>query len=345
MKAVILAAGRGRRLLPLSAGRPKPALPIAGVSLLARGVRALRAAGVGEIAVVTSPAHETELREATRQEGPLTFLHQHEPRGTGHAALTARDFFAGEAGVVYLGDNLFADPLGPLLSALDGADAVLAVKQVPDPRAYGVATVREGWLTGLHEKPAEPLSDLAACGVFAFQPHVLDEVARLPASERGEIEFPQALARVVAGGGRVRAVPLGGYWADAGTPHDLLTAGAHVLAGLSPRVDGEVEGSTLSGTVVVEAGAEVHGSHVTGPVWIGPGARVRGCVLGPNVSVGPDAVLEGATLRDSLIDEGARVLHPSRPLAHAVIGRRATVTAPTGDGVQLALGDYSVLRV
>lgn len=345
MKGVILAAGRGSRLFPVSAGRPKPAVPVAGVPIVARAVRALRTAGAGEIAVVTSPAHEDALRQATQGEGPLTFLHQVQPHGTGHAVLIARAFLEGGPALLYLGDNLFSDALTPLAHALRDADAVLAVKRVPDPSAYGVAVVRGGLLTHLHEKPRQPQSDLAACGVFAFHAHVLDEVAQLTPSERGEIEFPQALLRVIAAGGRVRAVPLPGFWSDAGTPADLLAASTHFLAGLAPRVDGEVRDSTLSGPVVVEAGARVERSTLSGPVLIGAGATVRGSTLGPSVSIGPGAWIEGATLRDALIDEEAEILCPTRPLVRAVIGRRARVGPPTGAGLQVVVGDYSVLRV
>ncbi|WP_034385867.1 sugar phosphate nucleotidyltransferase [Deinococcus sp. YIM 77859] len=345
MKGVILAAGRGSRLLPLSAGRPKPAVPVAGVPIIARAVRALRAAGVEEIAVVASPAGEAALREATRGEGPLTFVRQEEPRGTGHAVLAARAFLEGSPALLYLGDNLFADPLRPLVEALGDADAALGVKQVPDPSAYGVAVVQGDFLTRLDEKPRRPPSDLAACGVFAFHPHVLGEVAALEPSERGEIEFPQALLRVVAAGGRVRAVPFGGFWSDAGTPADLLTASAHFLSTLTPRLEGDVRESCLSGPVVIEAGATVEDCTLTGPVLIGAGASVRGSRLGPNVSVGPRARVEDATLVDTLIDEHATVCRPTRPLVRAVIGRRATVTATTSSGPQLVVGDHSVVRV
>ncbi|GBF07236.1 nucleotidyl transferase [Deinococcus aerius] len=345
MKGVILAAGRGSRLLPVSAGRPKHAVPIAGVPIITRAVRALRAAGVEEVAVVTSPAAEAHLRAATREEGPLTFLRQEEPRGTGHAVLAAREFLGGSPALLYLGDNLFADTLTPLREALDGADAALGVKRVPDPSAYGVATVQGGLLTRLDEKPRRPASDLAACGVFAFHPHVLDEVARLGPSERGEIEFPQALLRVIAAGGRVRAVPFAGFWSDAGTPADLLTASAHFLGGLRPRTEGTVRGSALTGPVVIEEGATVEDSSLTGPVLIQTGATVRGCTLGPHVSIGPHARVEEARLSDTLIDEYATVLRPARPLVRAVIGRHATVTAPSDAGPQVVVGDYSVLRL
>ena len=150
---------------------------------------------------------------------------------------------------------------------------------------------------------------------------------------------------MIRAGGRVRAVAFAGFWSDAGTPRDLLTASAHFLAALPPRVDGDVSGSQLSGAVVVEPGATVRGCTLTGPVWIGPGARVTDSVLGPNVSVGPHARVEGATLSDALIDEHATVRSPSRPLVRAVVGRWATVTAPTEAGLQVAVGDYSVLRV
>ena len=106
MKGVILAAGRGSRLFPVSAGRPKHALPIAGVPIIARAVRAVREAGVKEVAVVTSPSNEAALREATRDEGPLTFLRQEEPRGTGDAVLAARAFLEGSPALLYLGDRV-----------------------------------------------------------------------------------------------------------------------------------------------------------------------------------------------------------------------------------------------
>ncbi|TDE86339.1 nucleotidyl transferase [Deinococcus sp. S9] len=345
MKGVILAAGRGSRLFPVSAGRPKHAVPIAGVPIIAWAVRAVREAGVEEVAVVTSSNNEAALREATRDEGPLTFLRQEEPRGTGDAVLAARAFLEGSPALLYLGDNLFADPLTPLTEALQDADAALGVKQVPDPSAYGVAAVRDNLLTDLDEKPAAPASDLAACGVFAFHPHVLEEVARLEPSVRGEIEFPQALLRVIAAGGRVRAVTFPGFWSDAGTPADLLSASAHFLSKLAPRVDGEVRRSSLSGPVVIEAGATVEDSLLVGPVLIGAGASVRGSTVGPNVSVGPQARLEGATLSDTLIDEAATVRSPTRPLVRTVVGRRATITAPSASGLQIVVGDYSVVRV
>lgn len=345
MKGVILAAGRGSRLFPVSAGRPKHTVPIAGVPIIARAVRALRDAGVEEVAVVASPSSEAALREATRDEGPLTFLRQEEPRGTGHAVLAARAFLEGNPALLYLGDNLFADTLTPLTEALQDADAALGVKRVPDPGAYGVAAVQNNLLTGLDEKPAHPTSNLAACGVFAFHPHVLEEVARLEPSVRGEIEFPQALLRVIAAGGRVRAVPFGGFWSDAGTPADLLTASAHFLGNLVPRVDGEVRRSSLSGPVVIEAGAIVEDSTLVGPVLVGAGASVRASTLGPNVSIGPQARIEGAAVSDTLIDEAATVHAPTRPLVRTVVGRWATVTAPSPSGLQIVVGDHSVVRV
>ena len=101
----------------------------------------------------------------------------------------------------------------------------------------------------------------------------------------------------------------------------------------------------MSGGVVIEPGAVVEHSTLTGPVLIGTGATVRHSALGPNVSVGPHARIEGAALSDSLIDEGAQVLSPSRPLTRAVIGRRAVVGPPTESGLQIVVGDHSVLRV
>lgn len=345
MKGLILAAGRGSRLLPVSATRPKHALPIAGVPIIRRAVYALRDAGIHDIAIVTSASSEADLRDATLGSGHLTFIRQAEALGTGDAVLCARDFLENQPTLLYLGDNLFEDSLRPVVLGLPGTDAVIGVKQVSNPQAYGVAIVEKGQLRRLVEKPRHPESNLAACGVFAFAPQLLDHLAELAPSERGEVEFPMALTSVLAAGGRVRAVEFKGFWSDAGAPADLLSANAYFLSRLASRTDGRVSGNTTSGPVVIEAGAVVEDSVLRGPVWIGPHATVRGSTLGPNVSVGPHARVNGATVSASLIDEFAHILHPSRPLRNAVVGRHAVVTAPSDAGLQLVIGDRSVVRL
>ncbi|WP_309570164.1 sugar phosphate nucleotidyltransferase, partial [Deinococcus sp.] len=194
MNGLILAAGRGSRLLPVSATRPKHAVPVAGVPIIARAVQALRQAGIERIGLVVSPASEQDLRDATQELGHIQFITQGDALGTGHAVLAAREFLGNRPTLLYLGDNLFQNSLRPLYEALEaGADAVIGVKRVPNPQAYGVAVVEDGRLLRLVEKPVHPESDLAACGVFAFRPELMDDVAALLPSERGELEFPQAI--------------------------------------------------------------------------------------------------------------------------------------------------------
>ncbi|ALW89815.1 sugar phosphate nucleotidyltransferase [Deinococcus actinosclerus] len=345
MKGLILAAGRGSRLLPISATRPKHAVPVAGVPIIARGVQALRDAGVQDIGIVTSPSSEQDLRDATQHSGHLTFIRQYDPLGTGHAVLTARHFLEGSPTLLYLGDNLFEDSLSPMIGALRYGDAAIGVKEVPNPQAYGVAVVKAGRLLRLVEKPRTPESNLASCGVFSFKPGLIDLLEDLPHSTRGEIEFPQALTALLAQGGQVRAVEFQGFWSDAGAPDDLLSANTHYLRGLSPRVEGRVERSALQGPVVIEAGALVEDSVIQGPVWIGPHAVVRGATLGPFVSVGAHARVDSAQVSGALIDEFARVLHPTRPIHRSLIGRHALVTAPSDTGLQMVIGDRSVMRM
>ncbi|WP_022799780.1 sugar phosphate nucleotidyltransferase [Deinococcus ficus] len=345
MKGLILAAGRGSRLLPVSATRPKHTVNVAGVPIIVRAVRALREAGAEDIGIVTSSSSETELRDVTLGSGHLTFIRQPEALGTGQAVLCAREFLEGQDTLLYLGDNLFEDSLRPVRAALREADAVIGVKQVPDPQLFGVAVVEGGLLRGLVEKPSQPAGNLAACGVFAFRPGVLDAVAALEPSVRGEIEFPQALLSVIAAGGRVRAVEFGGFWSDAGTPGDLLRANAHYLSQLTPCMDGTLENSELSGLVVVEPGARVQNSRVTGPVWIGPHAVLRDSEVGPYTSVGRHALLSHTRIQGSMVDDFARVHAPTRLLERSIIGRHAVVGAPSDVGLQLVIGDRSVARL
>ena len=345
MKGLILAAGRGSRLLPISATRAKHAVPVAGVPIIARAVQSLRDAGIHDIGIVCSPSSETDLRDATQHSGHLTFIRQREALGTGHAVLSARAFLEREPTLLYLGDNLFEDRLTPLIGTLRDADAVIGVKQVPNPQAYGVAVVKNGRLLRLVEKPRKPESNLAACGVFSFRPALLEYVQDLLPSDRGEIEFPQALSALMAQGGQVRAVEFTGFWSDAGAPDDLLTANLHFLSHLQPRIEGRVDRSVVSGPVVIEAGAAVEDSVITGPVWIGPHALVRGATIGPGVSIGAHARVDSARVHASLIDDFARILHPTQPIVRSLIGRHALVTAPSDTGLQMVIGDRSVMRM
>ncbi|QSW98252.1 bifunctional sugar-1-phosphate nucleotidylyltransferase/acetyltransferase [Haloterrigena alkaliphila] len=316
MKAVVLAAGQGTRIRPLSDSVPKPMLPVADRPLVAHTIDAAIDAGADEIVLVIGYEGET-VRDYFGDEyrgTPISYAVQTEQAGTAHAVATARDHIDGPFAVLN-GDNLY-DPAA-VERLFDDCPAVCAV-EVEEPRNYGVLSTDGGTVTGIVEKPADPPTNLANAGAYAF-PEEAREWLEVSESERGEHEITDVLATVI-GAFDVTPVTLE-RWLDVGRPWELLEANEWKLGELDGRVDGEVsEDAHLEGDVVVEEGATVKpGVVIEGPALIRSGA-----------TVGPNAYVRGATL----VDEDAEVGHAVE-VKNSVIGPDSSVShlSYVGDSV------------
>ncbi|GLV48512.1 glucose-1-phosphate thymidylyltransferase [Thermus sp. LT1-2-5] len=347
MKGLILAAGRGTRLRPLTHTRPKPVIRVAGRPIIHYAVENLREAGVEEIGVVVSPETEKDIREALSGY-PVRYVLQEEPQGLAHAVAVARDFLGDSPFVLYLGDNLFQKGIGRFLEAFrDGASAVLALVRVEDPRQFGVAVLEGDRVVRLLEKPQDPPSDLAVAGVYVFTPEVLEVIQDLKPSARGEYEITDAIQGLIDRGRRVVGVEVTGWWKDTGRPKDLLDANRLLLEELSPRVEGEVEGSELTGRVVVEKGAKVVGSTIIGPAFIGEGALVEGAYVGPFTSLGPGAKVVRSEVEYSILEDHAVLEDVALRLQESILGVGAKVQSRNGlpRAHRLILGDLSQVEL
>jgi bifunctional UDP-N-acetylglucosamine pyrophosphorylase/glucosamine-1-phosphate N-acetyltransferase len=310
MQTVVLAAGEGTRMRPLTETVPKPMLPVADRPLCAHTADAAVEAGASELVfVVGYEADAVRSFFGDEYRGvPVSFAVQEEQLGTAHAVLAARDHLE-EDFVVLNGDNLY-DParIGALFEAAPAIGAI----EVEDPRNYGVLSTDGDRITGIVEKPADPPSNLANAGAYAF-PAEAREWLDVEKSERGEYEITDVVARVIDEYG-VTSVTLS-RWLDVGRPWELLEANEWKLGDLDRRVDGEVRGDAeLRGDVVVEEGAVIEpGVVIEGPVLvrssaeIGPNAYVRGATL-----VGEDCHIgHGVELKNSVVMAGANVPHLS----------------------------------
>jgi len=352
MKGLILAAGWGTRLRPLTYARPKPAIRVAGRPIIAYAVDNLREAGVTEIGVVVSPTTREGIAAALREtfgDEPFTLILQEDPQGLAHAVAVARDWLGEAPFVLYLGDNLFERGIVRVVEAFrkERPAAALALAEVEDPRQFGVAVVEDGRIVRLVEKPKDPPSHHAVAGVYAFSPEIHEVIAELEPSARGEYEITDAIQGLIDRGREVLGVPVEGWWKDTGRPGDLLEANRLLLSALSRRVEGEVEGSVIRGEVVIEPGAKVVRSEVMGPALISAGAEVVGAYVGPYTSVGPEAVVRDAEVDYSILEarsrvEGTRVFgsilgveaevvaHQERPrTSRLILGDRSRVELPS----------------
>ena len=234
--AVLLAAGRGKRLGDLTADTPKPLLDIAGSPLISHIVDAFVGAGLANFVVVTGYRSEQieQWAKTYSRNNPgikIAAVRQPELNGTGGAMLAAQKHLAGEARFVFgWGDILMDRANYPRFihhARVDEYDLLLAVNRVKDPfQGAAVYVNKEMRVERLDEKPAAGTAktEWNNAGLFATGPMIFDYVAKLEASARGEIEIPVAIAKMIADGRVVRAVDVRGFWSDVGTPEDLENA-------------------------------------------------------------------------------------------------------------------------
>jgi len=282
MQAVVLAAGQGTRMRPLTEQTPKPMLPVADRPLVAHTADAAIAAGADElIFVVGYEADTVRAYFGDEYRGtPVSFAVQESQEGTADAVAAARDHIDGPFAVLN-GDNLYDE--ASLAALFDQAPSVAAYR-VPDPSNYGVLSTDGDVVTDIVEKPSDPPTELANAGAYVF-PVAARDWLDVPESDRGEREITDVLARVVDERS-VTAVEVD-RWLDVGRPWELLAANEWKLGELEREIEGEVaDGATLRGEVVVEDGAVVE-----------PGVVVEGpALLRSGATVGPNAYVRGATL-------------------------------------------------
>ena len=292
MQIVILAAGEGTRMRPLTETVPKPMLPVADRPLCAHTADAAVAAGASELVFVVgyeADAVREYFGDAYRGV-PVAYAIQAEQLGTAHAVEQTLDHVDG-AFAVLNGDDIYDE--AAIEALFDGGPAVGAYA-VEDPRPYGVFSLDGDAVTGVVEKPDDPPSNRVNVGAYQFPAEAAGWFSDVRMSERGEYEITDVVERLIAER-EVRAVPVE-RWLGVGRPWELLAANEWKLGELDRRVDGDVRGNAeLRGDIVVEAGATVEpGVVIEGPVLIRSGAEV-----------GPNAYVRGATH----VGEGCRVGH------------------------------------
>jgi len=327
MQAVVLAAGQGTRMRPLTDHTPKPMLPVADRPLVAHTADTAIQAGADELIFVVGYEAEAVRSYFGDEYGgvPVSFAVQEEQLGTADAVAAAKEHLEGPFAVLN-GDNLYD---AESLSGLFDAAPSVAAYRVDDPTSYGVLSTEGDTITGIVEKPDDPPTDLANAGAYVFPAEARDWLD-VPLSDRGEREITDVLARVIEES-TVTAVEVD-RWLDVGRPWELLEANEWKLGQLDRRLDGEVRGDAdLRGEVVVEAGAVIEpGVVIEGPALVrsgahvGPNAYIRGAtLLGEDTHVG-----HGVELKNTVLMADSNVPHVSY-VGDSVIGREVNFGAGT----------------
>ncbi|EMA08279.1 bifunctional sugar-1-phosphate nucleotidylyltransferase/acetyltransferase [Haloferax denitrificans] len=330
MQTILLAAGQGTRMRPLTEQRAKPMLPVVDKPLAAHTATTAVNAGASRLIIVVGYESEA-VREYFGDEYagvPVDYAVQSEQRGTADAVRAAEPQLDDGPFAVLNGDALYDE--ASLTQLFENAPAVGSYR-VDDPTQYGVLYTDEDdtRATGVIEKPADPPSNLINTGAYVF-PAAAQSWLEVGESERGELELTDVLERACTET-TVSAVPFE-RWLDVGRPWELLEANEWKLEGVSRSLDGEIhEDANIRGNVVVEEGATVDaGVVIEGPALIregatvGPNAYVRGhTLIARNATVG-----HSVEVKNSILMDGATVGHLSY-VGDSILGRDVNFGANT----------------
>lgn len=326
MRAMVLAAGLGTRLRPLTYEITKPMVPVLDRPVMEHILELLSRHSFEEV-IANLHYFPDMIRDYFGER--ISYSYEQELLGTAGGVRACSDFFGDQAFLVISGDALTDIDLGALAArhAQAGGIATLAVKQVADTREYGVVLHdRDGRVTGFQEKPSpeEALSDLGNCGIYMFDPTIFDYFPERPFADWAQDVFPTLLANDVP----FHVHEVREYWNDIGSlselregTFDALRGELHlqiegeevspgvIVAGASPlREDTQIEGAVWIGHDV-QIGA---GVRLTGPLVLGDGANVadraqlRSCIVFPGTDVAAESILIGAIAAHSGILESLR---------------------------------------
>lgn len=332
MNIIIPMAGIGKRLRPHTLTIPKPLIPVAGkpiVQHLVEDIAALVPDELEQIVFVTGrfgkdvEEHLLAVAKSLGASGKIAY--QDEALGTAHAIWCAREALKGKT-IVAFADTLFrAD-----FKLDDSKDGVLWVKQIPNPKAFGVVKVdAAGAITDFVEKPETFVSDLAMIGIYYFKrgEELAEEIEYLMDNKiikGGEYQLPDALRRMtekgkVFGPGEVDA------WMDCGNPAATIETNAEVLAHKYPESK-------------VSEDAKIENSVVIPPCFIGAKVEIKNAVIGPHVSVGSGTRISDARISRTIIQNQTFIKNTI--VENSMIGNFAKVEF---NPQQLSVGDYNVL--
>lgn len=326
LTAIIPAAGVGTRLRPHTHSRPKALLPVAGKPVLGHILDQLVAVGVDRLVLVLGYLGEqiSEWVATAYPDLALDSVHQAKRLGLGHAIFQALEQARDGKGVregrglIVLGDTIVQADLAGLLAAPGNG---MGVREVADPRRFGVAVTEGERIVDLEEKPAEPRSNLALVGLYAFRDlgilHAgLESIIAAGRRTRGEYQLTDALQWMIDRGEQLSPFNIDD-WFDVGNAETWLETNQALLAG-------------------APAPAPREGVVFHPPVHVPASARLAHCEIGPNVSLGERAAILNSRIENSVVGDDTHVTD-SR-VAASLIGAHSRVEHFSG---RLNIGDHS----
>ncbi len=339
MKAIILTAGEGTRMRPLTVTKPKTMLQVGGKPILQYNVESLRDAGIKDVTLVVGYREEIikdHFRNGADFGVNINYVTQKERLGTAHAIGSTRGIVEGS--FIILNGDIIVDPI--LIKDLidkyqtENARSVLVLTEVDDPSSFGVVELDEDRITNIIEKPepGEAPSNLINAGIYLFDDQIFEAIEKTEKSQRGEYEITDSLLIQIKNGEKVLGLRSKNNWIDIGRPWELLDVNEHFLKDLKTDIQGELEeGVIIHGPVFIGKNTIVRsGSYIMGPVYIG-----ENCDIGPNTllrkytSMGNNVSAGNAVeIKNSIIMDHTNINHLTY-VGDSIIGSKCNIAAGT----------------
>ena len=326
-EALILAAGKGTRMWPLTENLPKPLLPLCGKSIIEHQIVALENVGVKKINILIG--HRMKeisdlLGNGEKYKVKINYIVQSEQKGTGHAVSLAEKHIENSFFCLN-GDTLIDEENLKSLAEKDNEMAMM-VTNVDDGSNFGAVKSNDGVLTEIIEKGFSGKSSINA-GIYLFNKKIFKSLKSVKKSIRGEIELTDALIL-----NQIHIIEYIGFWKDIGSPWDLLTANEICINQIENEIYGNIEDNVnVNGNIHLGENSIIKsGTYIEGPLWIGDN-----CIIGPNAYLRKGTVLCGnnkvgaaSEIKNSILFEGAKTPHHNY-VGDSIIGGNCNLGAGT----------------
>jgi len=330
--ALILAAGKGTRMWPLTENNPKPLLPIGGLPIIERQIYELKKVGVKNIHILIGYQMKDisdKLKNGNKYKVNINYITQEEQKGTGHAVGLANGvindrFYCINGDMVINAENL------KNLNQ-DEKNLAMMVTEVEDCSNFGVVESQNNYLISIVEKGMKGKGTINA-GSYIFDNRIFEAIDGINKSIRGEYELTDALQSIAES---IRTVNHNGFWKDIGSPWDLITANENYMEDINEEIQGIIEENvTIKGKLYLGKKSIIKaGTYIEGPVWIG-----EDCVIGPNAYLrkgttlcGNNKVGASSEVKNSILMKGAKAPHHNY-VGDSIIGNNSNL----GSGTKIA---------
>ena len=331
MKAVILAAGEGKRMHPLTYTRPKVMVPLAGRPILEHLVLEIKQAGIRDFVFIVGYRDEAIRNHFGRGERwgvSIDYMTQRKQSGTADALRPASGLIDGSF-LLANGDAIVAS--GEIRRIITRDGNTMGLVETEDTTDMGVVEVRDGKVTRIYEKAEPPPTQLVNAGIYLLTPEIFSALSATHKSSRGEYELTDSLQLLMEGG-----IPLSyemiASWINISYPWDLLRANEELLIQMEPAIQGEIEDHVvLSGSVSVGKGTVIRsGSYIVGPAVIGENCEIGpNCYIRPGTAIGDGCHIGTAVeVKNSIVMSNTNIPHHNY-IGDSIIGANCNLGAGT----------------